>query len=268
MLLSNISPFCCAFSALTLLVGQQEGHPVCKKLSGGVLAWLSVWSEVQTCIWPSWCHFHSLSLASVKSRSVLPFWYWLTRVVLDKAPLNGCVCVCNISPFCRCCRADATVSWASGTRVCTASTKRQSHRSLSTTRTPRSTTRHGTRRGIGLPISTTRRCFSTNSSGWMRLIPTTRLPTTRRLRFVAVGGAPTPREKSWNRVCKISMTWKVLKNEIGPRKSWKSKFKVLESPGIVFVKFPGPGKSWKMRLVPESPGNLSSRTWKVLELCL
>ena len=25
----------------------------CKKLSGGVLAWLSVWSEVQTCIWPS-----------------------------------------------------------------------------------------------------------------------------------------------------------------------------------------------------------------------
>jgi len=32
----------CAFSALTLLVGRQEGHPACKKLSGGVLAWLSV----------------------------------------------------------------------------------------------------------------------------------------------------------------------------------------------------------------------------------
>ena len=42
-----------AFSALTLLVGWQEGHPACKKLSGGVLTWLSVWSEVQTCIWPS-----------------------------------------------------------------------------------------------------------------------------------------------------------------------------------------------------------------------
>jgi len=42
-----------AFSALTLLVGRQEGHPACKKLSGEVLAWLSVWSEVQTCIWPS-----------------------------------------------------------------------------------------------------------------------------------------------------------------------------------------------------------------------
>jgi len=37
------------FSALTLLVGRQEGHPACKKLSGEVLAWLSVWSEVQTC---------------------------------------------------------------------------------------------------------------------------------------------------------------------------------------------------------------------------
>ena len=49
------SLLCCsvAFSALTLLVGRQEGHPACKNQSGGVLAWLSVWSEVQTCIWPS-----------------------------------------------------------------------------------------------------------------------------------------------------------------------------------------------------------------------
>ena len=46
---------------------------------------------VQTCMWPSWCHCHSLSLASVKSRLVLPFWYRLTQVVLDKGPLNGCV---------------------------------------------------------------------------------------------------------------------------------------------------------------------------------
>ena len=42
-----------AFSALMLLVGRQEGHPACKKLSGEVLAWLSVWIMVQTCIWPS-----------------------------------------------------------------------------------------------------------------------------------------------------------------------------------------------------------------------
>jgi len=83
-----------AFSTLTLLVGRQEGHPVCKKLSGGVLAWLSVCSDVQTCIRPSWCHCHSLSLASVKSRLVLPFWYRLTWVVPEKGPLNVCVCVC------------------------------------------------------------------------------------------------------------------------------------------------------------------------------
>jgi len=42
-----------AFSALTLLAGRQEGHPACKKLGGGVLAWLSVCSDVQICIWPS-----------------------------------------------------------------------------------------------------------------------------------------------------------------------------------------------------------------------
>ena len=37
-----------AFSALMLLVGRQEWHPACKKLSGGALAWLSIRSEVQT----------------------------------------------------------------------------------------------------------------------------------------------------------------------------------------------------------------------------
>jgi len=87
-----------AFSASTLLFGRQEGHPACKKLSGGVLAWLSVWSEVQTCIWPSWCRCHSLSVASVKSRLVLLFWYdtirydtrWYfnVRSKADKSQLN------------------------------------------------------------------------------------------------------------------------------------------------------------------------------------
>ena len=65
-----------AFSALMLLIRRQEGYPACKKLSGGMLAWLSVWSEVQTCTWSSWCHCHSLSLASLKSRLIIPpFWY-------------------------------------------------------------------------------------------------------------------------------------------------------------------------------------------------
>jgi len=33
--------------ALTLLVGCQEEDTACKKLSDGLLVWLSVWSEVQ-----------------------------------------------------------------------------------------------------------------------------------------------------------------------------------------------------------------------------
>ena len=61
-----------AFSALTLLVAQQEGHPACKELSDGVLAWLSAYGEVQICIWPSWCHCHSLSVALVN-----PGWFYL-----------------------------------------------------------------------------------------------------------------------------------------------------------------------------------------------
>ena len=77
-------------------LGGRKGIRPVKNLSGGVLAWLSVWSRVQTCIWPSWSHCHLLSLASVKSRLVLPFWYRLTRVVPEKGLLNGCVCVCVI----------------------------------------------------------------------------------------------------------------------------------------------------------------------------
>jgi len=34
-------------------------------LNGGVLTFLSVWGEVQICIWPSGCHCHSLSFAAV-----------------------------------------------------------------------------------------------------------------------------------------------------------------------------------------------------------
>ena len=43
---------------------------------------------------------HSLSLASVKSRLVLPLWYRLTWVVPDKGPLNVCVCVCYAIHVC------------------------------------------------------------------------------------------------------------------------------------------------------------------------
>jgi len=51
---------------LTLLVGRQEGHQAGKKLSGGVLAWLSVW---RLAYGPA----DATAIASVKSRLVLPF---------------------------------------------------------------------------------------------------------------------------------------------------------------------------------------------------
>jgi len=38
-----------AFSALTLLVGRQEGHPACKKTEWWDVG-MVIWDEVQTCI--------------------------------------------------------------------------------------------------------------------------------------------------------------------------------------------------------------------------
>jgi len=66
------------FSSVSCWLGGRRGiWPV--KLNGWVLAWLYLWLA---CIWPSWCHCHSLSLALVKSRFV----------VQDKEPLDGCWC--------------------------------------------------------------------------------------------------------------------------------------------------------------------------------
>ena len=75
-----------------LLVGRQEGHPAFKKRVVG--CWRDYLSGGADLHMPSGCHCHSLSLASVKSRFVLPFGYWLVLVVPDKRPLNGCACVC------------------------------------------------------------------------------------------------------------------------------------------------------------------------------
>jgi len=93
---------CCstAFSALMLLVGWQEGHPACKKTEqwgAGMVICLEWGADLHM---SRWCHCHSLSLASVKSRLVLPFWYQLTWVVPEKGQLNGCVCAC-------CCSTDS-----------------------------------------------------------------------------------------------------------------------------------------------------------------
>jgi len=74
------------------LVGRQEGHPACKKLSGWVLAWLSVWSEVQT--------WHMAQLMPLPltvpcfSKIQIGFTFLVTAHLGSprKGPLNGCVC--------------------------------------------------------------------------------------------------------------------------------------------------------------------------------
>ena len=82
------------------LGGRKGIQPVENRVVG--CWWLSVWSEVQTCIWLRWCHCHSLSLAPVKSRLVLPFWYrlnlgcpgkeavkWLLLLPVARSPCGG-----------------------------------------------------------------------------------------------------------------------------------------------------------------------------------
>ena len=65
-----------AFSALTLLVGRQEGHPACKKLDVGLLV-LMIWLEL--------CTTYSSSSPVVTTTSIICFdKHWLTQVHLEK----------------------------------------------------------------------------------------------------------------------------------------------------------------------------------------
>jgi len=75
-------------SALTLLVGRQEGHPACKILSGGVLAWLPFCSEVQTFIMVQLMPLPLTVSCFSKIQIGLPFWHRLIWVVPEKGPLN------------------------------------------------------------------------------------------------------------------------------------------------------------------------------------
>ena len=81
------------FDAVSWVAGRASGL---KKRVVGVLAWFSVCSEVQTCMWPSWCHCHSLSLASVKSRLVLTILEPAHPFSPGKKAVKWvCVCVCD-----------------------------------------------------------------------------------------------------------------------------------------------------------------------------
>jgi len=74
-----------------LLVWRKEGHLASKKLSGGVLAWLSG-ARCWLAYGPADATATYCLITSVKSRLVLPFWYQLTWVVPEKGLSNGPVC--------------------------------------------------------------------------------------------------------------------------------------------------------------------------------
>jgi len=86
--------FCCcfSFSALTLLVGQQEGRPACKKTEwcgAGMVICLERGADLHM---PQRMPLPLTVSCFSKIQIGLPFWYRLTRVVSDNGPLNGCVC--------------------------------------------------------------------------------------------------------------------------------------------------------------------------------
>jgi len=84
-----------AFSTLTLLIEQQEGHPACKKTErwdAGMVMCLGQGADLHM------AQLMPLPLTiscSSKSRLVLPFWCQLTRVVLTRSKkAEKWLCVC------------------------------------------------------------------------------------------------------------------------------------------------------------------------------
>ena len=82
-----------AFSALTLLVGHQEEHPVCKKLV--MRCWHGYLSGARCkmqmiCIWSSWCDCHPIVYSCIKIQLGLTFLLLAYQYCREKRPLNGC----------------------------------------------------------------------------------------------------------------------------------------------------------------------------------
>jgi len=75
------------FDAVGWVAGRTSGVQKTEWWGAGVVIYLEQGADL---------HVVQLSLASVKSRLVFLFWYWLTWVVLDKGPLNVCMCVCTL----------------------------------------------------------------------------------------------------------------------------------------------------------------------------
>ena len=83
----------CAFSALTVLVARQEGHPACKKTEwwgAGVVICLEQGADLHMAqLMPLPLTVSCFSKIQIGFTFLVP----AQPVVLDKGPLNGCVCV-------------------------------------------------------------------------------------------------------------------------------------------------------------------------------
>ena len=90
----------CAFSALTLLVGRQEGHPACKKTTewwgAGVVICLERGADLHTAqLMPLPLTVSSFSKIKIDFTFLVP----THPGSPGKGPLNGCVCVCFCIAF-------------------------------------------------------------------------------------------------------------------------------------------------------------------------
>jgi len=98
-----------AFNALTLLVEWQEGHPTCKKLSGG--AGVVICPEQGADLHIAQLMPLPLTVSCFsKSRLVLPFWYWLTWVVMQQKHFGDqMLCYCTYALGCIALRGKNTI---------------------------------------------------------------------------------------------------------------------------------------------------------------
>ena len=79
------------FSALTLLVGRQEGHPACKNSGVGLLV-LIMWLELLHVLWLQLSPLLSSSLAAIKLANPDPYGKWPLKPIitsLDKYTTNS-----------------------------------------------------------------------------------------------------------------------------------------------------------------------------------
>ena len=95
---TSIDPMSVIFSALILLFGWQKEHLAHKiNLTDEVLAWIYVWSEMQTtCIWSNWCQCHLIISAKENPEQFILLILAHAGYPGKKLLNDSCVCVCHL----------------------------------------------------------------------------------------------------------------------------------------------------------------------------